>query len=38
VTFSEEPEKPWRVAIREDASEEQKARIEGWIGPVGEGA
>jgi predicted metalloprotease with PDZ domain len=38
VTFGEEPEKPWRVSIREDASEEQKARLEEWIGPVGEGA
>jgi predicted metalloprotease with PDZ domain len=32
VTFGEEPPKPWRVSVREDASEEQKQRLEAWIG------
>jgi len=32
VTFGEEPAKPWRISIREDVSEAQKARLEAWIG------
>ena len=32
VTMGEEPAKPWRVSVREDASEEQKRRLEAWIG------
>lgn len=32
VTFGEEPPKPWRVSVREDATDEQKQRLEAWLG------
>jgi len=32
LAFGETPPKPWRVAVREDATEEQRAHLEAWLG------